>query len=319
MAIIKNGLSMMMRGKVGAFSYYVSETRQIVRQAQNNSNYGDTATRSPQQQSRRVMWANLVNFYSVNKVWMKKAFEDLNPGVSVFNRFMQLNIPTAHVALNKTQAASKMWVLSPLCVSQGSLEAPVLNVYDSSRSSRVVVSQQITSDTTVGEVSQNILEKNDSYLNGDAIVAICFSGTTSNPLTGAVNPHLARYNYNEFVINVSDTRKFEDVYPYWSTTKNSRLVCDGMHDLDAYTYIHTRKQDGKLLVSTAYIIMPDDYNEMLDAWGSSSIVNAAAETYKVETPVMLAPGGNTRGNSGVDGGGSAPGGGGGDDDGNLGD
>lgn len=318
MAIIKNGLSMMMRGKVGAFSYYVSETRQIVRQAQNNSNFGATATRSPGQQSRRVVWANLVNFYSGNKGWMKKAFEDLKPGVSVFNRFMQLNLPNAHVALTKAQAASKMWVASPYVVSQGSLNSPLLGAWSQNGESDIKLAEAPTQNDTIAQISAAILESNTGYLNGDAIVAVAFYGFANAVEEYDGTPVLPRYNYYEIVINTSDTRKFSEVYPEWAFTPGNVLINQNLGEAQGFAYIHTRKQSGKLLVSTSEIKMNPDVLEASESWGQSTQVSDATESYKVETPVMLLPGGATTGNSGTDGGGSNPGGGGGDDDENLG-
>lgn len=318
MAIIKNGLSMMMRGKVGAFSYYVSETRQIVRQAQNNSNFGATATRSPHQQSRRVLWANLVNFYSGNKGWMKKAFEGLKPGVSVFNRFMQLNIPDAHVALTKSQAASKMWVVSPYVVSQGSLPAPFSGTYSTDYDTTITLQENPASDATIGQVSAAILSNNANYLNGDAIIAIVFRGSTSPVSATGAAYAAATYSYFEFVINVSDTRKFSEAYPDWEISEDLVLRNRNLEDVDGYTYIHSRNQGGKLLVSTSNIVLAANTLENMESWGSSTQNADATESYKVETPVMLAPGGATTGNSATD---TAPGTGGGGNtgpgDGNL--
>lgn len=309
---------MMMRGKVGAFSYYVSETRQIVRQAQNNSNFGATATRSPQQQSRRVMWANLVNFYSGNKAWMKKAFEDLKPGVSVFNRFMQLNIPNAHVALTKAQAATKLWVVAPYTISQGSLPRPHNGVWSAQYGTTITVEKAPETSATVAQVSQAILGNNPDFLNGDAIIAVRFQGVTSPVDAWTGVPTLAGFSYYEFVLNLNDNRTFAEAYPDWEFSSNMELRNKQLEDVDGYTYIHTRKREGKLLVSTSNILMAERSIENSETWGNSTQVSEATESYKVEDPVMLMPGGETRGNSATAGGGSNPGGGGGDDDGNLG-
>lgn len=318
MAIIKNGLSMMMRGKVGAFSYYVSETRQIVRQAQNNSNFGATATRSPQQQSRRVLWANLVNFYSGNKGWMKKAFEDLKPGVSVFNRFMQLNIPNAHVALTKDQARSKMWVVAPYVVSQGSLPSPSFSTWSEEYESMVTFAESPAADATVAQVSSAILQNNANFLNGDAIIAINFGGTGGTPSQAGDTRYMATFIYQEFVLNTSDSRKFSEAYPAWKISENKFLRNLYLDGASAYTYIHTRNRDGKLLVSTSKMVMSPTSIQNSEAWGDSTQMTKATESYNVETPVLLLPGGAITGNSGTAGGGSNPDGGDDDDDGNLG-
>lgn len=309
---------MMMRGKVGAFSYYVSETRQIVRQAQNNSNFGSTATRSPNQQSRRVLWANLVNFYSGNKGWMKKAFEDPKPGVSVFNRFMQLNIPNAKVALTKAQAASKMWVVSPYVVSQGSLPSPTPGVWNVDYATTIELASAPAEGATVAQISQAILDNNKNFLNGDAIVALRFAGYYNAVSEYEGHGDTANYEYYEFVINVSDTRAFAEAYPQWEISSDKLLRNTRLEDVDGYTYIHTRKSGGKLLVSTSKILAAPRVLENVDSWGSSAQIALASDSYNVETPVMLLPGGSTSGSGATDGGSDAPGGGGAGGEGDLG-
>ena len=304
---------MMMRGKVGAFSYYVSETRQIVRQAQNNSNFGATATRSPGQQSRRVVWANLVNFYSGNKGWMKKAFEDLKPGVSVFNRFMQLNIPYAQVALTKQQAADKVCVLQQYQVTQGSLVSPLNSEYNENSYPNISCTLEDGTEKTVANVSRAIIDQNEGYLNGDAIVGIQFKGSLKSPANYKDGSFRAGYQYYEFVLNVNDTRTLEEAYPHWIVLKTGGFTCSEVSG-GAYTYIHTRKASGKLLVSTSFIMISDTNLEDVAKWGDANQVANATESYKVEEAVVLAPGGDTRGDSSTDTGGGTPGGGGGDDD-----
>lgn len=289
MAIIKNGLSMMMRGKVGAFSYYVSDTRQIVRQAQNNSNFGATATRSPQQQSRRVLWANLVNFYKGNKAWMKKSFENLKPGVSEFNKFMQLNINSAHIALTKEQARQNIFVIQPLLISEGSLPSITSRDRDEYAVSKVRISDTITASSTVAQFSASILEYNSSFRNGDAIVGIGIYGTNTDPsMTNAY--YAASYNYNEFVLDTADTRTMNEAYPSWGVS-GDYVHNQNCMDADTYVYIHTRSSAGKLYVSTERIAFYDDETATeIEKWGASDQMTLAVESYKVDQDVPLMPG-----------------------------
>lgn len=309
---------MMMRGKVGAFSYYVSETRQIVRQAQNNSNFGATATRAPKQQTRRVKWANLVNFYSGNKGWMKKAFENLKPGVSIFNAFMSANMATGTVALTKAQAKTKMCVLQPFVVSQGSFESITYGTYSNEGLSNINWDPETEfADVTVGGYSQSIIKANSSFQNGDAVVAIAFGGTEVLPTAAlsAVSP--ASYRYFEFVLDVNDTTLMEDKYPQW-LVREDRVTCAGLRNANAYAYIHTRTSGGKLIVSTERMILSSGAENAVKAWSAQVQVDEASDSYTVDTPVMLAPGGTTSGESGTDNNPGSGGSTGGDDDGNLG-
>lgn len=313
MAIIKNGLSMMMRGKVGAFSYYVSETRQIVRQAQNNSNFGATATRAPGQQSRRVKWANLVNFYSGNKGWMKKAFEGLKPGVSVFNRFMQINLPEAYVALTKAQAAAKTCIICPFNITQGSLPT-ISSQHNGEGRSAVKYDEEFTAGTTtVGAFSRAIIAANSSFLNGDAIVCVVFGGTWAEASDSDIALRPATYDYKEFVLDVNSEAKMSEKYPSW-TVLSGNVACTTAEAVEAFAFIHSRSASGQLLVSSEKIRIQESAEEKTLTWGSAYQVADASESYKVETPVMLAPGGSTTGSSATGNTPGSGGGGGGDDD-----
>lgn len=316
MAIIKNSLSMMMRGKVGAFSYYVSDTRQIVRQAQNNSNYGSTATRSPQQQSRRVLWSNLVNFYKGNKAWMKKSFEGLKPGVSEFNKFMQLNIGVSHVALTKEQARKNVFVIQPLQISEGSLPSITPKLRVESGASKVQTNIASIHESTVAEVSQNLIQLNPALRNGDAIVYVGIMGTNTAP---GANMTLsgARYVYDEFVLDTTDTRVWDDVYGSWKISENT-FANNHAPSADTYVYIHTRSSAGKLYVSTETIAYYDGETAAeIEKWGASDQMTLAVESYKVDQDVPLMPGDTdfpSTGNDSSSGGGGKPSGPG---DGNL--
>lgn len=298
MAIIRNLASMMLKGKIGDTTYYVSQSRQLARQALNNSNYGNTASRTDVQQTRRVRWANLVNFYSGNKAWMKKAFENLKPGVSVFNRFMQLNIGTADIPLTKSQAQAKTWVFAPYRVSQGSLERITPNSYGDSNAARVYCDLQISQSTSIADLSEKILEANPTFLNGDAIVGITFNGTVGMPSELPTHKP-ATYGYSEFVIDTTDTRVFEEVYQGWGVAEG-KIALLNAQDADGFVYIHTRRSAGKLYVSTENILLSDSVLEDVDVWKMPNQLQFAIMSYGESTSVPLAPGGSSSQQSGND-------------------
>lgn len=299
---------MMMRGKVGAFSYYVSDTRQIVRQAQNNSNYGATATRSPQQQSRRVLWANLVNFYKANKAWMKKSFENLKPGVSDFNKFMQANIGVSHVALTKEQARQNVFVIQPLQVSEGSLPSITPQFRVESGASKLQTNIASIHESTVAEVSQNLIQLNPALRNGDAIVYVGIRGTNGAPGANA-ELHGATYHYDEFVLDTTDTRVWDDAYSGWKISDNT-FANNHAPSADTYVYIHTRSSAGRLYVSTERIAyFSGETATQIEKWGASDQMTLAVESYKVDQDVPLIPGDTnfpSTGNDSSSGGGSKP-------------
>lgn len=312
MAIIRNTASMMLKGKVGATTYYVAESRQLARQAMNNSNYGENASRTDLQQARRVKWSNLVNFYSANKAWMKKAYEELKPGVSIFNRFMQLNINAARVALTRGEAQAKVWVPSVYRVTQGSL-TPLRGSFENELPGFEVEGPlTINETTTVAQFSQSFLAQNPNFRNGDAIVFVFFSGTSGDPGDEAeIIP--ATYRYLELVLDNEDTTLFQTKYISFNFTEG-RLTSDEGDGAQAAVVIHTRKSGGKLYVSTQDIFLNEVQTGNLEAWRSASQLAKAIASYGESSTIPLAPGGEGSlgsGNDSSSGGGSAPGGDGG--------
>lgn len=309
MAIIKNNLSMMMRGKVGSFSYYVADTRQIVRQATNNSNYGETATRTAKQQERRVTWANLVNFYSANKAWMKKAYENLKPGVSVYNRFIQLNINYNKIALTKSEAQAKIWVVASYRVTQGSL--PKMSHADGPLESGYLSSDAETKN--LGDFSRVLIARYPEFQNGDAIACVTFSGTTAAPAETS-SFKTASYVYNEIVLDTASTAALPSWINFLENVNSYVLNTEYTSSADAYVLVHTRSLGGQLLVSTEDMRVTRDAD---NAWKGEAQKNSAIDTYGMFDWIPLVPGGSTTSGTGND---SSSGGGGDDDDddGNLG-
>lgn len=298
MAIIRNTASMMLQGKIGDTSYYVSQSRQLARQALNNSNYGETASRTDVQQNRRVRWANLVNFYSGNKAWMKKAYENLKPGVSVFNRFIQLNINASTVALTRGEAQAKLWVPAVYRVSQGSLNPLNGSFVDDYPGFRLSGDIPTGSEATVAQFSQAIINANAQFRDGDAIVFVAFSGVTGIPGNDS-GMHPASYVYSELVLDTTSQALMSEIYPTWSYS-DGVLGTDLGDAKQAAVFIHTRKSAGKLYVSTQDIFLNESEKSNHDAWRSEAQFAKAIASYGESTTVPLAPGGSSTGGSGND-------------------
>lgn len=307
---------MMLKGKVGATTYYVAESRQLARQAMNNSNYGVNASRTDLQQARRVKWSNLVNFYSANKAWMKKAYEDLKPGVSIFNRFMQLNINGADIPLTKAQAQAKIWVADSYRVSQGSLiplQIAQGENYNTVKFTGIRVADSDVTDgkfATLGKFSTVLVNSGLGFADGDAIAFIQFFGTTVAPGTEGVLP--ASYRYAEIVLDSSSTAQMPALVENLIADQGDLAFDPKDEAMIAFVAIHTRKSGGKLLVSTQDMFLTQNPD---NAWTNSAQLSEAIKSYGESTTVPLAPGGSSGFGSGND---SSTGGGGGDGGGSLG-
>lgn len=253
MAVIRNTSSQRRVGRVGADTYYVANGQQIVRQAQNNSNYGVSASRTESQQQRRVRWANLVNFYKTCKFWMPACFESKSLGQSDYNKFMSVNLANANICLTKDMASSGCTVIDHLQVSQGSLTPISLTM-----SSSFIVSNLFVADyqkiTTIGELARQVIASNPGWEDGDGISLLAFIGRS--PRNGY--PYVSTY-YDEVVLDTRDVNALntrENLFEI--TIDNDCFAVNGYPEADdsngdwSVVMLHTRKAY-KTLVSSQYL------------------------------------------------------------------
>lgn len=293
MAIIRNTASALRKGRVGNTTYYVLAGQQIARQSRNNSNYGETASRTVSQQTRRVKWSNLVNCYKLMAFWQKKAYESLSAGQTDYNKFMQLNINSSTVALTKDMAASGAGVWESWQISQGSLE-PIAVAYvaqgDSYRSS-LLLSSAITADTTIAALSRSILDNNAAYQDGDNIAFVLFFNSAAD--NGYYYPQC---RYFEFTLDTSNSALFSTL-PV-SQFMASVAALDDVYlgsigqisdfwDVVGVVMVHTRRIGGKLSVSSQRIVIgnPDFVNDL----STQAAIDAAIASYGVQDDVPLDP------------------------------
>lgn len=272
---------------------YVRSGEQIVRQRKNSSNYGPEASRTESQMSRRVCWANLVDFYKACKSWMPKAFETKSAGQTDYNKFMQLNINSARVFLTKDMAANGCAVPDAFMVSQGSL-APLNITIGNLRIGtlpHVNLDTAITSSSTIANISADILRNNPIFQNGDNIAFInfkCVIDSRGYPYTSSV--------YHELTIDTGNTSQ-------WGQNSISAILesatIDGQLQLAPKTtyynasnicadvWIHTRRVGGALQVSTQQVFIFDDTD--LQQFSTQGALQAAIDSYGVDTEVPLDP------------------------------
>lgn len=267
-------------GRVGDTTYYVRDGEQIARQSRNNSNYGETASRSEAQQLRRVKWANLVNFYRACQFWMPKAFESVKQGQTMYNKFMQLNINESRVALTKDMAQSGCCCPELYQVAKGSFPQIQLSAGDATfdNKSSIVVTQAISGTTTVGDLAADIISNNEEVIEGDNLAFVFFYSSRD----AQDYPYL-RSVYKEITLNTSSTVLVSSIIPVDVIGKTSDGFLGitpqtGQWDFTQFTVIRTRKENGKLRVSSAFVgvapvsfigdfITADWYDECIASYG----------------------------------------------------
>lgn len=282
-------------GGAGGYSFYVRDGEQVIRQRKNNSNYGSGASRTYAQMIRRVKWGNLVNVFKAMKSWQPKAYDGKRQGQTDYNIFMQLNVNNATAALTRDMCLSGCAVIEPCQVSRGSLPPIALALAGSGNQyvTDIVISDAITSGTTVGELSTDILANNPQFSEGDNL-AFCFfynwkDSRVEWPFVATRYTEITLDTTSAVVINSIpelDNRLSKSTGGFlqasWSvgteTSPNNEV---GM------VLIHTRKSASMLAVSSQDIVT--NSNSLLSEFSGAAWYQTCIDTYGLTDEVPLDP------------------------------
>lgn len=287
MAVTRNNLSMKMKGRVGAYTFYTtSGGRQVARVANNGSNYGETAKRTVAMQTRRTKWGNVVSFFRQNKDLMARAFERKSANLSDYNRFMQLNIPIASVALTRDDFLKGACILQAYTIADGSL--PAIN--SSLLEEDGFVFDLLTTldgefnDYTIGEISINLMDNNPQILEGDQLTFI--NWTNADTVGGGIRlyRHLV-----EITIDRNSSLPFSGLrYSNIVASTGSMVIIQGNGPVYGQAIIHSRSVGGNLLVSPAKIALSS--TTFVDQFSEPAAVKKAIDSYGVDVEKLLEPG-----------------------------
>lgn len=283
MSVIRNTASALRVGRVGNESYYVNRSQQIVRVAQNNSNYGATASRTSKQQANRVRWANLVNFYKISSGWMAKAFETRKANQSDYNRFMQINKPTARIALTKDAALNGAVVVDEFVISQGSLPSVEVSQVGSLWLTNISVGSLVINDTTtVAEFSRAVVAANSWLTYGMQISFISYQQFTNT--FGFPVSTCASYEVTLADDNAELLRKYLPSFCAVSSPTGF-LGTSTEVSVGGFAYILSSSIGSKTRVSSQVLV--NNNALMIQQYSSDKMLLEAIESYGVTADVFL--------------------------------
>lgn len=285
----------MYTGGAGGYSFYVRGGEQVVRQRRNNSNYGESASRSYAQMIRRIKWGNLVNIFKAIKSWQPKAYDSKAIGVTDYNMFMKLNVNRASVGTSKQANEQGMAVWENYQVSNGSL--PSIS-YSLDTGANLYVTdinftQAITAAMTVGEFAAEIIASNPRFKANDNIA---FVFVKNHQYIGVEFPY-AYSDYTEITLDVTSSRLLADVSiigERLTETAADKLAVTytaipsgGAAEIEGIAIIHTRKDSGSLVVSSQSVLMTTD--QFIQLYSGEEWYQHCIESYGLDTEVPLDP------------------------------
>lgn len=284
MAIIRNAANTLKKGRVGQTTYYISKGQQVARQSRNDSNYGETARRTELQQNRRVLWANLVQFYKISARWMPKAFESKRPGQTDYNKFMAVNVPSARIPLTKSQAEAGACVVDEFLVSQGSLPSiEVSKVGNAWKTNLMIGELTITATTTVTNLAQALISNNANVREGMQLSFASYQQMVDPLGTPRVNCRLY-----EVTLSLSDSSKLRDHIPALGCSSVDGAIGTSEDvPTGGFAWILSELQNGTLRTSTQLLTVNNSV--LIAQMTTAAQLKAATESYGIDSEVILNP------------------------------
>ena len=301
MAIL-NGLIRKMNGSAGQLTFKQVNGMTIVSEKV-------TAVANPRtdaQMRTRTRFTNIVSMYRGIRPLLNYGFEAKPKTLSDYNMFVKVNMQRTPIYLTKQAVAGGACVATAYQISQGSLPAIVLTGTGQNVKTDIRLGgESITSSTTVAQFSAAVVQNNADYRYGDQISFFLVKQMV-NAETGI--PY-CQFSAAKVILDAANDEKLADV----TGSSHGFASADGMlahvgNDGDcAYAWVHTRKSDGKTLVSSQSLVSA---NTKEAEYKGDAAYNLSKSSYGSSIESFLVPDGNATGSTA--GGGDNGGGSGGD-------
>lgn len=283
MAHIKQNVLGIVKGKVGSLSAYTNQTGNVARIRTNATNVGESASRTKKQQSNRVRWANLVDFYKASKAWMPKGFETKKKNRSDYNQFMSINYALSKVALEKSEAAAGACIVEGFIISQGSLAPVQVAKHDDHWDTNLKVGTlAITADTTVAEVAAALIASNNFIHEGMQLSFVSYQQTVDD--LGLPRVICTPY---EMILDTKNTE--EKAYSYLPdfclAVSEGFLATGDDISVGGFAYVLSETVSGRTMVSTQTLILNNE--TLIAEYTGAEKIEVAIKSYGLTKNVFL--------------------------------
>lgn len=245
--------------------------------------------RTASQQTQRVKWANLVNFYRANRSWMKYAYESKKPTQSEYNKLMSLNVTNSPIYLTKQAAASGACVVAPYIMTQGSLPSIQLTNSNAGLLTNLFLPDgfSVTPLTTIGEITNALLEANPSLQAGDQLSFVRYIQLV-NETTGY--PYVIVRKYEVLLlrnsVDIFGNYMPLDLIGIQSVDGGNVISVSNGGEIGGVLLVHSRTISGKTYVSTQSIVLVNN-EAIYDQYSGQAALDAAILSYGSEEDAFL--------------------------------
>lgn len=261
--------------------------------------------RTNSQMNQRIKMANVVGLYRPNKTWMEKwAFPERPEKWSNYNAYMSENLAKSVVSLTKDESAWGVAVLEPLTFTKGSLPIiPCTFNRISGWITDIMLHNAFDPTWTVAEFTQNLLDSSRGWQEGDQLSVILMQqymrtvaytpGIGGAPVP-IIKPVVETVAYEVTLDSTNTTDHMEDFgFDEVFSAERALIIAPNALCLDTdavahgILFVHSRKGDGGITVSTQALIL-DDFTTFNQYAGTEQRQRARA-SYRATPDAFLVP------------------------------
>ena len=247
--------------------------------------------RTNAQMQTRTKWGNIIAMYKGIRPLLNYGFESKPKNLSDYNMFVKVNMQRTPVYLTKQAIAGGACVAAPYQISQGSLPAIVLSGSGNATKTDIYLGTlSISATTTVAQFAQAVVENNVDYRYGDQISYFLVRQQV-NADTGI--PY-CQFSACKVVLDAADTEtKLWDIASRNGFSASDASLAHSGNDGDcAFCWVHTRKSDGKTLVSSQSLVA---VNSKLAEYQGDMAYSLAKSSFGASVEAFLVPNGESTG------------------------
>ena len=211
------------------------------------------------------------------------------------------------VYLTKQQVAEGACVAAPYQITQGSIPAIVITGTGQNGKTDIRLGGlPISNSTTVAQFAKAVVDNNPEYQYGDQISFFIVKQKTN----AETNVPYCLFEAAKVTLDAASEDTMADVVGASTGFKavDGNLGHSGADGDCAYTWVHSRKSNGKLLVSSQSLLAA---NSIITDYQGENAYMLARTSYGITQDVFLSPDAESAGTSANAGGGDDNGGGGG--------
>lgn len=260
-----------LNGRVGEVTFYWRQGSLVARTRHNGSK---PAMPTERQMESQMRWRNLINLWNAFPPHHRPQYENSRYGMSNYNTFMSYGMQAEPVYLTRYEAVNRACVLNTVMLSVGTLPE-IAVTHDGTAPATDIVLGGLTVDgnTTVGQLSEAIVQQNGNYSHGDVIVFYVGYQTTD----ALLNVPKVEMHCRSIVLTIQDGRRLwsDGVFQQGFTERGGVLSAASQVD-GGMVWVHVRQSGSHCLRSTQRLVC---HNALVQHYAGREAFEAACRSY----------------------------------------